>query len=102
MLSTGKNVVESIFRIFEFLIVRDKSAGLYGKDEVYRRSITPGLERLNGREAIKAVVQFKRVKVADIVGEHPGSRRLWRIERAYPVLIVIAGGADANVASHAA
>src|SRR5438270_1599372 len=101
MLSAGKDVIESIFRIFKLLIVRDESAGFYREDKIVRRSVSPGFKSFDRGQAIEAVVQFQGVKVMDVVVEHLGCQRLWRIKRADPVLVMIAGSADANVATHA-
>src|SRR6185312_12896539 len=100
VLSAGKNVIESVFRIFEFLVMRDESAGFYSKHKIFRRGGEPRLKSFNRRQPIKAVVQFQRIKMTDIIVEHLRCGRLWRVERSYPVLVVIAGGANANVAAH--
>src|SRR5260221_14531440 len=80
--------------------MRDEAAGLHGKNEVPGSSVSPGLESFNRGQAVEAVVQFQRVKVQHIIFEHLRRRRLCRIKRSYPMLVVITGRANTDVSSH--
>ena len=51
MLSAGKKVVKCVFRIFEFFIVRNKSAGFYRENKIFRRA---------SRQASKASIVGRR------------------------------------------
>src|SRR5207302_1329052 len=70
ILSAGQNVIQSIFRIFKLLVVRNKSAGFYGEDKIFRRRVAPRFKSFNRGQAIEAIVQFQSVKVADVKIEH--------------------------------
>src|ERR1700731_3034064 len=101
MLGPRKHVVESILWVFQFLFMRDETAGLHGEYKVPGRDVSPGFECLNRGKAVKAVIQFQAVKVADIIFEHLRRRRFRRIKGSYPMLVVIAGGANADISRHA-
>jgi hypothetical protein len=49
---------------------------------------------------MEAVVQLNRVKLLDIEIQEFGGRRLFLVERPFPVLLVEARGADADAAGH--
>jgi len=49
---------------------------------------------------MEAIVQLNRVKVVDIETQEFGGRRLFRVERPFPVHIVEARVADGDVAGH--
>src|ERR1051326_7921455 len=100
VLGAGENVIQRVLRVFELLVVRNEAAGLHREDKIPGRCVAPGLKGLYGRQTIKAVVQLQRIKVADVVLQHLCRRSLSRVKGPNPMLIVIAGGADSNVARH--
>ena len=93
-------VIERLLGIIELDAMRQKPAGLHGKDEILRHHFAPNTEGIFRRQSVKTVVQLYRVKALEVIAQHGGSRQLQRIEPPTPVAIVPTGSANADVARH--
>src|SRR6267154_4035351 len=98
MRGAGEKIVEGLLGIFEFLVVGEEAACLDGEGEVCGGRFPPRVERFGRRQAIKAVVELDRVEVLKVELQHLRGGSFWRIEWSYPMLVVEARRADADVA----
>src|SRR5581483_5185401 len=90
--------MQRVFGIFEFLVMREKTAGLYRKTESRRSRSAPRVKTPDRRKPIEAVVQLHGVKVTQVEIEHPCRRQVGWVEWPSPVAVVPARGSDPNFA----
>src|SRR6202035_3071033 len=96
-----EQIVYSILRILQLLIVGDEAAAFNRKDEVGGGGFAPVVEGAGIRQPIEAVVQFDGIELLRVELQHLGRGQLPGIEGSCPVFVMEARGADADVAGHA-
>src|SRR5215212_8973128 len=93
--------VERLLRPSELEIVRQKPVALYRVDKSLGRLLSPGIECFRLAQLVERVVDLDRVERPGVMLEPAVDRQVFWIKQAAPMLIVPAGGADADRALHA-
>ena len=79
--------------------MRDLLIGFEREAKTFRNTLGPAKEQRLRRHAIEAVVDFNGGKLLSVEREHVLVGKFFRIEAALPLLVRVAGGADAELAS---
>ena len=93
-LEVVKKMGHRFFGVFEFFHMGDISAGLDGKEEVFRNRMVPGFKGLEGGESIEGIVDLYGTKMFFIIVQKCFIGELFGVKRTPPMLIVPSGGAD--------
>jgi hypothetical protein len=80
--------------------VGNEAAAFHSETKIIRDRFAPCFERINGWQMIEAVIELDRVEILRIKFEHFGGGKSLGIERAEPMPVIPARGADVNVCGH--
>src|SRR5262249_2350127 len=92
-----EQIRHGILRLLESLFVRDLLRRLEHELEFSRDFACPGLQNRGLGHAIESIVDLDRPKTLAVEMEHLLVRHILRVERALPLLIGIAAGANIEV-----
>src|ERR1051326_1700554 len=95
-----QQIPQRLLRRFQLEIMCKKPAGFHGKYEPFRDRIAPAIESALLGQPIKSIVEFRSIKMPDVICQHLLSPQILRIERAHPMLVMPSRGPNAQFAGH--